>query len=303
MENLELGLPRTRRFRRLIGCLLVVATAPALGAAAREEPLQVIEQALAEAVAVPRQAQALVRLAWPSDGPGDPLVAALAREMLVDFGSYGIKALHEALFSVGPEHHADITATLIDGRRSERSGSPQGYLPALEDILWYGSIEARRLAMGEISLFVFPPAVLSTIDAIHDNPELTLHGIRALGRMRNERGRFFLGRTLDHSAPRYKRAAASSLVMLGDKGFQVLRNAARSQTQEVRQAATRALLPHTAVNDLTALYDYIDLHGATDDGELLDSIRERAAELEILLEEQQFSESASGQPEGAEPEP
>ena len=66
--------------------------------------------------------------------------------------------------------------------------------------------------MAEISMFVFPLAVLSTIDAIHENPELTLHGIRALGRMRNDRGRFFLGRTLNHAAPRYKEAAASSLV-------------------------------------------------------------------------------------------
>ncbi len=275
---------------------------PAL-AAGTTEPQQVITQALAEAVAIPRQAQALVDLAWPPDGPGNPLVAALAREELVGFGSYALPALREALLRVGPEHQADVTATLIDARRSVRSGSPQDYLPALEEAIWYGSIEARRLAMAEISMFVFPPAVLSTIDAIHENPELMLHGIRALGRMRDDRSRFFLGRTLQHAAPRYKKAAASSLVLLGDTGLQVLRNAVRSETREVREAAVRALLPYAAVDDLTALYLYLDSHGSTDGAEVLDLIRERASGLEAILEEQQLAEAASAESEEVELEP
>ena len=275
---------------------------PAL-AAGTGEPREVIKQALAEAVAIPRQAQALADLAWPPAGPGDPLVAAMAREKLVDFGPYALGALHEALLRVGPEYQADVTATLIDARRSESSGSPQEYLPALEEAIWYGSIEARRLAMAEISMFVFPLAVLSTIDAIHENPELTLHGIRALGRMRNDRGRFFLGRTLNHAAPRYKEAAASSLVLLGDTGFQVLRNAVRSQTRGVRETAVRALLPYAAVDDLTSLYEYLDSHGTTDDAEVLELIRERARELETILEERQLAEAASAESEEVEAEP
>jgi hypothetical protein len=275
---------------------------PAL-AAGTTEPRQVISQALAEAVSIPRQAQALVDLAWPTDGPGRPLVAAMARQELIGYGSHGLEALREALFNVGPEHQADVTATLIDARRSEKHGNPKTFLPALEEAIWYGSIEARRLAMAEISKFVFPTAVLSTIDAIYENPELALHGIRALGRMRNDRARFFLGRTLNHAAPRYKKAAASSLALLGDTGFQVLRYAVRSETREVREAAVRALLPFAAVEDLTALYEYLDSHGPTDDPQVLARIRERATQLETMLEEQQLRESASAEPEEIEPQP
>ena len=143
--------------------------------------------------------------------------------------------------------------------------------------------------------------MLSTIDAIHENPELTLHGIRALGRMRNERSRFFLGRALNHAAPRYKEAAASSLALLGETGFPVLRNAVRSETRDVREAAVRALLPYAAVEDLTALYDYLDSHGPTDDPQVLELIRTRATQLETVLEEQQLREAASAESEETGP--
>ena len=274
---------------------------PLLGAE-EATPRQVVDQALNDAGAIPLQAQALIELTWPADGPGNPEVAAIARGRLIEYGDYALRPLWEALFHVRPEHHADLTATLIDARRKERSGSPRDFLPALEEIIWYGSIEARRLAIAEISLFVFPPAILSTIDAIHEDPELALHGIRALGRMRNERGRFFLGRALNHAAPRYKVAAASALLRLPDTGMRVLQNAIRSETREVREAALGALLPYVGPDDLTALYEYLDSHATTDDPQLLEAIRVRAQEVEILLEEHQFSEAASGESEEADPE-
>ena len=61
--------------------------------------------------------------------------------------------------------------------------------------------------------------------------------------------------------------------------------------------AIHALLPYTAVDDLTRLYEYVDLHGDTDGPEMLERIRERAQELEILLEEQQLAEAASAETE------
>ncbi len=295
-------MPCSSRSRRLVVWVLFLATMPAL-AAGTSDPQEVINQALTRAVAIPAQAESLCELAWPSDGPGDPLVAAMARQFLVGFGTYGLNALREAMFRVRPEHQADVTATLIDARRSESAGTTPDYLPALEEAIWYGSIEARRLAMAEISKFVFPVAILSTIDAIHENPELMLDGIRTLGQMRNERGRFFLGRTLNHAAPRYKEAAAAALVLLGDSGFQILRNALLSPTGEVREAALVALLPYAATNDLTSLYVYLEAHATTDDVELIERVRERTAELETVLEERQLAEAASADPEEVDPEP
>ena len=284
------------RLARLLAVALTIIALPARaddGSGTRK----VITDALAEAVSIPQQAQTLVDLTWPSTGPGDPRVAAMARQELIGFGAYGLEALREAIFTAAPEFQADVVATLVDARRAARTGSPHAYLPALEEAIWYGSIEARRLAMAEISMFVFPPAVLSTIDAIYEEPELALHGIRALGRMRDERSRFFLGRVLNHSEPRYKEAAAASLVLLNETGLQVLRNAVRSESRDVRLAAIHALLPYTAVDDLTRLYEYVDLHGDTDGPEVLERIRERARELEILLEEQQLAEAASAETE------
>jgi hypothetical protein len=288
-----------RDTRIIVGTILAVslAASPVDPACAEElTPRDVLNQAKMEAGSIPKQAEALARLAWPAEGDSDPLVRAAARLELVGFGSYGLPALRKAVKEVDPLYTADVTAALIEARRSEPSGSPPDYLPGLEEAIWFGSIEARRLAMIEISRYPFPPAVLTIIDAVHLNPELTLAGIRALGRLRNERGRFFLKRVLMYGEPRYQNLAAQALGLIGETGLPLLREQVVSEERGAREAAMAALLPYATPEDLTLLHEYVSWHGA-DDPALVESVRSKALELEGALEEEQLTESASGEPE------
>jgi hypothetical protein len=256
------------------------ATAATTGAAGEEpDPRQVLNRAKAAAGSISKQADALVDLAWGHD---DALVRAAARDELVKFGSHALPALRRALPRVDPLFQGDVTATLIEARRRNRSGNPPDYMPALDEAIWFGSVEARRLAIIELSRYPFPPAVLTTIDAVHEFPELTLTGLRALGRMRNERARFFLRRVLLHGEPRYQRVAAQALGLVGETGIPVLRELLAASEPSVREAAVFAFLPYATPDDIAALREYVGLHDG-DDPAVLDAIRERVLELEAAI--------------------
>lgn len=272
------------------GCATIVIAALTFSASAglaladREAALDVLEQAKLRAPDIPGQALALVALAWPDDGPTDPWVQTLARQQLVDFGSNSMPALRHAVKTIDPIYRADATATLIAARRSERFGNPPDYWPGLEEAIWFGSIEAQRLGAIELSRYPFPPAVLTIMDAIYANPELTVTGLRALGRMRNIRTRYFLRRVLSCGDPTYRKLAADGLVLLGDpNGFAFLRDAIRSDDRGARQTAVTALLPHATPEDVTLLHEYAASHTG-DDPAVLAAVRDRTTELESALE-------------------
>jgi len=259
------------------------------------EAQQVLIDARAKAVEIPAQAAALVDLAWPVDGSGDPDVQQLARQELVGFGKHGLRAMRDRMKVVAPEYQADIVTAIIEAQRTARGDNSPDFLPALEEGIWFGSIEAQRVAMIEIANYPFPPAILSTIDAIHLRPELTIAGLQTLGNMGDARGRFFLRRVLVGGEPRYKSVAAKSLGMLGDQGVTVLRYEVRSQTQQTREAAMSVLLEFTTTDDLTMLYDYYGTH-ESDNPHLLDQIAKRAELLEQELMVMQEAAAASADP-------
>jgi len=271
--------------------ILLATAAPGLSAAEEFDARGPIKEAMAAARDVPQQAEALVELAW-GEATSDPRVRAAARQELVNFGHYSLAAVRGAIKSIDSIYCADATLTLIQARRQQREGNPPNFLPGMEEAIWFGSIEARRIAMTEIVRFHYPPAVLSMIDAIHIDPELTLHGLRALGWMGDERARFFLTRVLEHAEPRFKLAAATALGRLGETGLATLRVSARDEEQSVRESSMDALLRYTNPDDLTMLHEYVALR-SDDDPAVVDRTRERAMELEALLEERQRSESAS----------
>jgi len=270
-----------------IWILAACLAASAIGSLHAEEldPRAVLNEAKAKALTIPGQASALVRLAWPAEAPLDPLVRAAARQELLDFNTHAFPALRAAVKQVAPRYRADVIATLIEARHREPAGSPPDYLPGLEEAIWFGSIEARRLAMIEISRYSFPPAVPTIIDAIHLDPELTRTGIRTLGRMRDERARFYLRHALSQGEPRFKSLAARALGLLGDAGIAVLRERATANDRPVREAAILAFLPYTTPDDATRLHEYA-IGFADDSPQLLEQVRNRALELEILLEEE-----------------
>jgi hypothetical protein len=288
------------RHTRFLLCSLLAAAVGSAGAAEqpaaeRPDPREVLKQAKREALAIPAQARALVGLAWPAPGPADPLVQALARQELVHFGSHALPVLREAVKQVDPLYRADVTATLIEARRSERFSNSPDFLPGLEEAIWFGSVEARRLAMIELSRYPFPPAVLTIIDAIHQEPELMVNGLRALSRMRNERTRFFLKRVLHHGAPRYQRLAAEGLGRLAESGIPLLREATAAQDRGVRETALAAWIPYAAPEDVTLLHEYVTAHG-DDDPDLLRAARDKALELEAALEREHLAEAATSEP-------
>jgi len=252
----------------------------------------ILNRAKASVIEIPRQAEVLVRFAWPPEGPTDPVLHAMARDEIVHFGAQGMGALRAAISTVDPIYTADVTAAFIEAKRSSGHGVPGDYLPGLEEAIWFGSIGARRIAIPEITRYDFPPAVLTIIDAIHENPQLARTGIEGLGRMRNPRARFFLLDVLRKGTSRYQRPAAQALGKLGDRGVLVLRQSADSDRKPEREAAMLALLPYTTPDDLTLLHEYPAVH-ADDDAEVLAAVRERGAELEEFLLEQQATEAAT----------
>ena len=177
-------------------------------------------------------------------------------------------------------------------RRHERVLNPLEFLPGLEEAIWYGSIEAKRLGAIEISMFFFPPAMLPIIDGMYEYPELGKVGIAALHRMRDPRSRFFLSRILERGYSELRVPAAGALAALGDVGLIALRNAAESTSAPIREAAVGALLPISVTDDLTLLYEYLGAN-TEDDPLLLDLIRQRALELEVQFEEEQRAEASS----------
>ncbi len=272
-----------RKRARRSGWLAVLATATLAGAGEpAEDPLEVVRRVSAEAVTIPGQAEALVGLAWPGEGRSRPDVAAAARDRLTRFGHHALPALRSALTRVERRFTADVTATFIAARWSNPSGEPPDYMPGLVDALWYGSSEARRVAMLEVSRFAFAPAVSPIIDAVHADPALTRVAIVALGRMGDPRARGFLNSLLLKGDETLRAPAAAALAQLGRPGLDALREALRS---DVHRVVIEVLLPVMEPTDVTLLYEYVERHPDADP-DLVQRLRDRAAEMEQALEQE-----------------
>ncbi len=250
------------------------------------EVIAALDRAKAGETTSQGRARALSLLAWPpSTKTHDPRIAAAARWQLVGFGDKGMRALRLLVREAKPQYQADVVATIIEARRNSPSGpTPPDYLPALEEAIWFASPDAKRLAMLEISRYLFPPAVSSTIDAMHLHPELIELSIETLARLRDRRARFFLLQVLERARPDRRLQAAGALARIGDHAVYALRLAAKSDDPAIRRAAIDALLPIANPDDLTLLHEFVGLR-LDEDAELLDRIRARAIELERELEQ------------------
>jgi HEAT repeat protein len=268
------------------GLILLIAIAATVAPASdveRLRALEVVNRVKDEARNIPKQAEALVRLAWLDDRV-DAHVRALAREQLVEFGKHSTEALHSVLPTVDPVWSADITLTLIESRRRLEGSGPHDFIAALEQAIWFGSVDARRLAIREIERFSYKPAMLPIVDAAIEHPELAAVAIRCLGKLGDDRARHYLGEQLSASDPALRILAAEALAATGGRAVETLREATLSNDAVVRHAAMLALLPRTSLNDLTILHEYVYLH-PEDDPEILQKVRDRAILLESLMED------------------
>jgi HEAT repeat protein len=252
---------------------------------------KIVNEAKAKAITVPNQAIALAGLAWP-EGPINPAVSSLARRQLVGFGDQGLEAMRQRLRATDARFGADIASAVIETRLVVRAGIPHNYIAILYEIVWFGSLDAKRLAMAELAVQRFPPAMLAIIDSAFDYPELTAPVINALGRLGDDRARHYLGQLLMEADPEYSLRAAEALAEIGGRSIDVLREASVSASEMIRGAAIDALVPLSGVEDLTILYEYV-AQFPEDDPRRIDLVIQRATKLESLLEARQDSEAGS----------
>jgi hypothetical protein len=264
-----------------IFCAALTASTAAAGQET-SEAAKIVRQAKFDAVEIPKQAEALVRLAW-FDNQGNGEAAALARDELVRFGKPCLAALNDALTRIEPRYTADIVAVLIEARRRMISGSPTEYISALEQAIWVGSVDAKRLAIREIARFGYRPALLPIIDSAVEYPALTSLAIDSLKKLGDVRARFYLNRQVREGSPAIRAQAADCLAAIGGDAIQSLRELTYSDDMEIRHVAIQALVPHTTLDDLTILHEYIYMH-PEDDPDILTIVRDRAMLLESLLD-------------------
>jgi HEAT repeat protein len=206
--------------------------------------------------------------------------------------------LYDALTTVDIRYTADVVSTLMQSRSKMTSGSPNEYIAALEQAIWFGSVDAKRLAIKEISRFKYRPAMLPIIDSAIEYPVLNRQVITALGKLGDARARFFLDGHLRGKDPILRKQAAECLATIGGNAIETLREAISSNEDDIRHAAIEALVPHTTLNDLTILHEYAYMH-PEDDPKILALVRDRAILLETLME-QGIDEAAD--PYGVTPE-
>lgn len=285
------------RFAATIASLPVLLSA---GPATVEHrnPEQVIRDAMAEAVQIPRQAVALIQLAWPAE-PGDPAVSVRARAEIVGFGEIAIPFLRNAITQVKPQQQADLVRALVEAYRRVPSGMPPDYLPGLERAAWFGTQEARLLAIAELARYRYRQAIVTIMDASYEFPSLLPACIDALGRIGDDRARFFLEKHLNEGKAGVSEQAAVALAQIGGRALLPLKAALRSGNRALRQIGARGLLPVAGVDDISALHEYAASHPNDDPGTLR-AVREATIMLEKIREAKEAADSASS---SSEPRP
>ena len=239
------------------------------------------------------QANTLARLAWGDETTHHEL-ATRAREKLTLFGRHGIQAIAESLQWAGTELSADIMLAIIEAELQMTSGRASYSTLAVDHAIWFGSPDAKRLAMLFMADRPIPILLLSVIDAAHEYPQLTAVVIETVEIIGDDRARFFLADRMEQGDPEIRRRAAAALASIGGQGFDYLRAWSLSDQPELRETALRALLPNTTIGDLMTLYEYVQMF-PDDDPSLLAALQDRALLLEELFEAQQQIDSASPQ--------
>ena len=235
-----------------------------------------------DAGAIPQQAWALAQVAWP-DEMTDPGLSSEARRQLRTFGRNGIGAMRRALRGARPIYHADIVAAMLQSHAEVIGSISQDYLPGLEDAIWYGSYDAKRMAIIEVTRFRYPPSLTSMVDAAVEHTDLRLLVINSLGEYGSDKARAYLYEILSTAEPELREAAARSMVRIGERALIKLREVALGDDAKARKAAIRALLPVSSFDDLGVLFTFMTDH-ADDDPVLTEWVRQRATLLEELRE-------------------
>ncbi len=281
--------------RALILTLALVLTGDAAFAVTSEDRAKAEAEVVAALHGVDdilEQAEVLAGLAWPDDADSvPPLVRAEARSMLIPYRDRAVPAIREVV-RTSAVHGGDAMAAMVEARMAMESGLPTDYYSALDEALWFGSREARRIAMTELARFRTVPNILAIMDVAEEDPELRPIAISTLAALRSDRARFWLAKHLNGDEPELRDAAAAALAAIGSRALEPLKEATASEDPALRTVALRSLMPAARPEDLTALYEY--LAGFPDDPpELVGAVRDRALELEKIADAWHESQSAT----------
>ena len=276
----------------------LVLCGPAPHAAADAEETRRIELALREAknrgVDIKNQVRELALLAWPVDGhPTDPALAAAARAEIIGYSKHAMDPLSDVLDRADPVYSADVTLAMIDAARRLTEGTAPGLLRGLDKALWFGTVDAKRLAIQQFGMRKTRAVRMAIVDATYDHPELIPIAVQSLTQIGDDRARHYLGELLASDDEEHRRLAASALGKIGARCKDVLREGVLSQDPGMREAALSELLANTGLGDLTTLYEYVAAF-PDDDPSLLEQVRQRAVLLEDLLERQRAADASSG---------
>jgi hypothetical protein len=286
-----MGISVTGMLRRIVPLTIAGSAVLAGDYSDPETAYRILDQAKGAAGSIPGQALALASYAWPEEET-DPGLSFAAREQLVGFGPHGVAAMQHALRHRPETYQADVVSALIEARMPVFGSYSEQYLPALEDAIWYGTADARRLAIIEVTYYKFPPALTSMIDAAYENPELIDVVIASAAAYRDERGRHFLNDMLKTGTPAQRRAAAKALMRVAGRAATQIREAVLMEDDHTRRAAIDALLPIASFDDRTLLHEYYVRFGEQD-ADVGQRARRRALLLEDMHEFDQAQQAAS----------
>ena len=186
-----------------------------------------------------------------------------------------MQVIAESFEWAGAPLSSDIMLAIIEAEKEMSSGTSSYTTVAIDPAIWFGSPEAKRLAMEYMSKRPIAIFLLSVIDAAYDYPQLTPVVIETLQTIRDDRARFFLAERMEQGDAQIRKRAAEAMATIGGQCLQYLRAWALAEQPELREVALRALLPNTTIGDLTTLYEYVQMF-PDDDPNLLTALRARA---------------------------
>jgi len=279
--------------------VVLLSTLSTLGAEPVDAERLIVEAVTKAGEEPSKQVQALARLAWP-DTPLAPQLCARARAEIVAYGERAISPLRVAFGKVKPSDQEDLVRAYIEAFRQMSARIPPDYLPGLEAMVWYGVEGAKRVAIPEIARFRYRGAILTIMDAAAEIPALLPLAAEALGRIGDDRARFFLEKILNEGKPESAEPAAMALAQIGGRALLPLKAGLSAEGRSVRLAAARALLPVARVEDLSALFEYLEAH-PDDDPATVQALRQAVIMLDKQRQAQEAAAASSSAPEEKTP--
>ncbi len=242
------------------------------------------------------RARILTETAWPAEKTSAAL-RAVARNQLLSYGQRAIAAISERFDETPSEYQHEMVDLMMQSRINMGEGFPRSYRAAMEKAVWYGDHKARQLAIPECAALQLRAATMPIIDAVWEDPELAEVAIVSLGKLGDDRARFWLTEQMERDDRQLSQLAARSMMQIGSDAAEMVRERATHENVNIRTAAVEALLERPNTLDLSALYAYYGTY-PDDDPERRARVRDVAEQLESLMQQIQNSRSSSPEEDG-----